>query len=84
MLDDDLLKKLRTKQAKLVKKSTKSISLSNVINDTIRKNIWKLSYKSKLCDDCKRMKCTKGCTCDCHFSHNPNESVPISLNHFEI
>lgn len=39
MLDDDLVKKLRTKQAKLVKKSSKSISFSRVLNDELRQSI---------------------------------------------
>jgi len=38
MLDDDLAQKLRTKQAKLIKKSTKSISFSRVLNDELRKS----------------------------------------------
>jgi len=33
MLDDDLLKKLRSRQAKLLKTSNGSVSLSHVIND---------------------------------------------------
>lgn len=36
MLDEDLLKKLHEKQAKLVRNSTKSISLSFVVNETLR------------------------------------------------
>ncbi len=32
MLDEDLLKKLRTTQAKLIKKNNRSVSLSRVIN----------------------------------------------------
>ena len=36
MLDDDLIKKLRTKQAKLIKESNQSISLSRVINEHLR------------------------------------------------
>jgi hypothetical protein len=39
VLDDDLVKKLREKQAKLIKESTKSVSFSSVINQTIRKCI---------------------------------------------
>jgi len=41
MLDDDLLKKLRNKQAKLIKKSSKSISFSRVLNDTLRDSLKK-------------------------------------------
>jgi len=36
ILDDDLLKKLRNKQAKLLKTEKGSVSLSRVINDTLR------------------------------------------------
>ena len=37
-LDDDLLQKLHEKQAKLIKKNTKSISFSRVVNETLRKH----------------------------------------------
>jgi len=36
MIDEDLLKKLRIKQAKMIKTQNKSISLSQVINDYLR------------------------------------------------
>ncbi len=39
VLDDDLLKKLREKQAKLLLKSEKSVSFSRVVNETLRKGI---------------------------------------------
>jgi len=39
MLDDDLAQKLRIKQAKLIKKSSKSISFSRVLNDALRKSV---------------------------------------------
>ena len=39
VLDEDILKKLREKQAKLLTKSLKSISFSSVINETLRKGI---------------------------------------------
>jgi len=39
VLDDDLVKKLREKQAKLIKESAKSVSFSSVVNQTIRKSI---------------------------------------------
>ncbi|MFQ5475807.1 MAG: hypothetical protein ACE5DT_02105 [Nitrosopumilus sp.] len=39
VLDDDLVKKLREKQAKQLTKSAKSVSFSSVINDTLRKSI---------------------------------------------
>ena len=39
VLDDDLVKKLHEKQAKLIKESTKSVSFSRVVNDTLRKGI---------------------------------------------
>ncbi len=39
VLDDDLVKKLREKQAKLIKESTTSVSFSRVVNATLRKGI---------------------------------------------
>ncbi len=36
MLDDDIAKKLRNKQAKRLVKSTKAVSFSNVLNETLR------------------------------------------------
>jgi len=36
MIDDQVMKKLRYKQAKLVKTSTKPISFSLVLNDSLR------------------------------------------------
>jgi hypothetical protein len=39
VLDDDLVKKLCEKQAKLIKETTKSVSFSSVINETLRKGI---------------------------------------------
>jgi hypothetical protein len=39
VLDDDLVKKLREKQAKLIKETTKSVSFSSVVNETLRKGI---------------------------------------------
>jgi len=39
MLDDDLLKKLRAKQAKEITKSRQSISLSRIINNTLKERI---------------------------------------------
>jgi len=36
VFDDDINAKLRDKQAKLIKESTKSISFSRVLNDTLR------------------------------------------------
>ena len=41
MLDDDLNKKLRAKQANLVKKAHHSISFSRVINETLRESLQK-------------------------------------------
>jgi len=41
MLDDDLLKKIRNKQAKLIKKNQGSVSLSRVINDYLRDSLKK-------------------------------------------
>ncbi len=39
VLDDDLVKKLREKQAKQIKESVKSVSFSRVLNMTLRKVI---------------------------------------------
>jgi hypothetical protein len=39
VLDDNLLKKLREKQAKLIRVSTKSVSFSKVLNETLRKSL---------------------------------------------
>ena len=39
VLDDDLVKKLREKQAKLIRESTKSVSFSRVVNEILRKGI---------------------------------------------
>jgi len=39
MLDDDLLKKLHEIQAKQIKESTKSVSFSRVLNETLRKGL---------------------------------------------
>ncbi len=41
MLDDDLVRKLRTKQAKLLQESKSSVSFSRVINDTLRPSLKK-------------------------------------------
>ena len=39
VLDDDLAKKLRERQSKLIKESTRSVSFSRVLNETIRKGL---------------------------------------------
>ena len=39
VIDGDILKKLREKQSKLIKRTTKYVSLSRVINETLRKGI---------------------------------------------
>ncbi len=39
VLDDDLAKKLREKQAKQIKESLKSVSFSSVLNDLVRKGL---------------------------------------------
>ncbi len=39
VLDDNIIKKLREKQAKLIKESTKSVSFSSVINQILRRTI---------------------------------------------
>ncbi len=44
MLDDDLNKKLRAKQANLVKKANHSISFSKVINDALRDSLKKWKF----------------------------------------
>ena len=41
MLDDDLLKKLHDMQAKQIKESTKSVSFSAVMNETLRAKLKK-------------------------------------------
>jgi hypothetical protein len=41
MLDDELHKKLRQIQAKMIQKENKTISYSHVINSTLRKSIKK-------------------------------------------
>jgi hypothetical protein len=39
MLDDELVKKLRIMQAKLIKESTKSVSFSKVLNETVKQGL---------------------------------------------
>ena len=39
VLEDDLIKKLRDRQSKLIKESTKSVSFSRVVNEIIRKGL---------------------------------------------
>ncbi len=39
MLDDELVKKLRIIQAKLIKESTKSVSFSRVLNETVKRGL---------------------------------------------
>ncbi len=39
VLDEDLIRKLREKQAKLIKESAKSVSFSSVINQALRKSV---------------------------------------------
>jgi hypothetical protein len=39
LLADDLLKKLHEIQAKQIKRSAKSISLSHIVNETLRKSL---------------------------------------------
>lgn len=36
MLDEEVVKKLRNRQAKLLKESTKSVSFSKVLNETLK------------------------------------------------
>lgn len=39
MLEDDIVKKLRDKQAKLIKESAKSVSFSKIVNEQIKKSL---------------------------------------------
>jgi len=39
LLDDDLVKKLYEIQARLIKESSKSVSFSRVMNETLRKTL---------------------------------------------
>ena len=39
MIDEDNFKKLRAKQASMIKKSNHSVSFSNVINETLKKSL---------------------------------------------
>ena len=39
VLDDDLIKKLRLKQAKQIQKTLESVSFSKIINDILRKGL---------------------------------------------
>jgi hypothetical protein len=39
VLDDDLIKKLHEKQAKLIKESIESVSFSKIVNETLRKSV---------------------------------------------
>lgn len=41
MIEDDLDKKLRLRQAKLIQETSSSVSYSQVLNETIRKNLKK-------------------------------------------
>jgi len=48
MLDDNIAKKLRAKQANLVKKAHHSISFSRVINETLREALQKKQVGQQL------------------------------------
>ena len=39
MLDDKVIKKLRTKQAMMIKKSSKSVSLSKIITEILDRDL---------------------------------------------
>ena len=41
VFDDELVKRLREQQAKLIKESTSSVSFSKVLNDVVRKGLKK-------------------------------------------
>ncbi len=46
MIDEDIEKILRLKQAKLIKNLKKNVSFSRVINDTLREGLKKIEKKS--------------------------------------
>lgn len=39
MIDDDLVKKLRNRQAKLIKESEKNVSFSQVLSEAVQKGL---------------------------------------------
>ncbi|WP_187146199.1 MULTISPECIES: hypothetical protein [Nitrosopumilus] len=39
VMDEDVFKKLREKQAKQIRESSERVSFSSVVNETLRKNI---------------------------------------------
>jgi len=39
VLDDDIVKKLREKQAKLIRETSEAVSFSKIVNNAIRKSI---------------------------------------------
>lgn len=39
MIEDDIIEKLRNLQAKQIKESTSAVSLSQVINDVLKRNL---------------------------------------------
>jgi len=39
VMDDDVHKKLRAKQAKMISTSPKNVSFSKVVNDTLKRNL---------------------------------------------
>lgn len=39
ILDDEIDKKLRSKQAAMIRKSTTSVSFSQIINETLKKSL---------------------------------------------
>ena len=39
MFDEDLVKKLRTRQAELLRKTSKSVSFSYVVNEAVKKGL---------------------------------------------
>jgi len=48
MLDDDLVKKLRVRQAKLIQKNIESVSYSKVVNFYLRNGLSNESKKPKM------------------------------------
>ena len=41
MLEDEIVKKLRAKQSKMIQESNSSVSFSHIINETLRSNLKK-------------------------------------------
>ena len=48
MIDDDLDKKLRQRQARMIQQSNETYSYSKTINDVLRKTLWASFFKNSL------------------------------------